>query len=341
MFHVIIYQIYTVKMNQIVYQLKSHFGEFHQYCWQGQPNTVDQAAQIAIKDKVVEITDFIHRDEWKRFCEKVSNNKVTVIVWQLPKTWSRPSNIHVIQTHEHTWREIKAMQSCLKSKWNRQVDKSWKDFSIFCLYPDPFRMWRIAYLDALGLLDNAVYSTPNFDKEEWPYDTDQSDKILPRKYKLKLADKQDRLEHYHRQLKSKKDCDLETIGGIIKLLRQVHFQVSLHNHPDESEGFGYNITEKVLWPTFAQIPEVIIASPGALEQLAEWDFKPGWPVGDLSPRQQMAEITRLVHQNRNLDWAQRWQDSQGPFISHNYKILNELPARLEQDLNDQITRLPA
>ena len=319
----------------------SHFGEFHQYCWQGQPNTVDRAAQMAVKDKVVEIIDFIHRDEWKRFCEKVGNNKVIVIVWQLPKSWSRPRNIHVIQTHEHTWREIKDMQSCLKSKWNRQVDKSWKDFSIFCLYPDPFRMWRIAYLDALGLLDNAVYSTPNFDKKEWPHDTDQSNKILPRKYKLKIADKQDRLEHYHHQLKSKKDCDLETIGGIIKLLRQVHFQISLHNHPDESEGFNHHITEKVLWPTFAQIPEVIIASPGTLEQLAEWDFKPGWPVGDLSPRQQMAEVTRLVHQNRNLDWAQRWQDSQGPFISHNYKILSKLPARLEQDLNDQITRLPA
>jgi hypothetical protein len=326
-------------MNQITYQLMTAFGESYRFCWQREPNAIDKSAQIAIKDKVVEIVDFIHIDQWKRFCEKVGNNKVVVIVWQLPKSWSRPSNIQVIQTHEFTYRYIKDMQSCLKSNWNRQVDKSWKDFSIFCLHPDPFRMWRIAYLDALGLLDNAVYSNPDFDIEEWPHDIDESNKILPKKYELKMADKKDRVEHYRDQVKSKKNCDLETIGGIIKLLRQVHFQISLHNHPDESEGFSSHITEKVLWATFAQVPEVIIASPGTLEQLAEWDFKPGWPAGHLSPRQQMAEVTRLVHQNRNLDWAQRWQDSQGQSIAHNYEILTKLPARLEQDLNDQITSL--
>ena len=317
------------------------FGESYRFCWQREPNTIDKSAQIAIKDKVVEIVDFIHIDQWKRFCEKVGNNKVVVIVWQLPKSWSRPSNIQVIQTHEFTYRYIKDMQSCLKPNWNRQVDKSWKDFSIFCLYPDPFRMWRIAYLDALGLLDNAVYSTPDFDKEEWPHDIDESNKILPKKYRLKMADKKDRVEHYRDQVKSKKNLDFETIGGIIQLLRQVHFQISLNNHPEEAEGFSSHITEKVLWATFAQVPEVIIASPGTLEQLAEWDFKPGWPVGHLSPRQQMAEVTRLVHQNRNLDWAQRWQDSQGKSIAHNYEILTKLPSRIEQDLDDQITRLPA
>jgi hypothetical protein len=341
-------------MNQIVYQLTSQFGEVQQFSWLGQPNTVDKSAQIAIKEKVVEIVDFIHCDQWKRFCEKVSNNKVYVIVWQLPKTWSRSDNIHVIQSHEMTYKLIEDMQSCLKPKWNRQVDKNWKDFSIFCLYPDPFRMWWIAYLDALGLLDNAVYSTPNFEKAEWPADLDQSNKILPKKYELKMADKQDRVEHHRQQVKGMMDLDFDksyadrliighnqTIGDMIELLRKVHFHISLDNHSNESEGFSNFITEKVLWASFAQVPEVIIASPGTLEQLAEWDFKPGWPMGDLSPRQQMAEITRLVHQNHNLVWAQRWQDSQGPSISHNYKILNKLPARLEQDLNDQITRLPA
>ena len=84
-------------------------------------------------------------------------------------------------------------------------------------------------------------------------------KRLSKKYKLKLADKQDRLEHYRDQLKSKKNLDFETIGGIIELLTQVHFQISLNNHPDESEGFSHHITEKVLWATFAQVPEVIIA----------------------------------------------------------------------------------
>ena len=98
------------------------------------------------------------------------------------------------------------------------------------------------------------------------------------------------------------------------------------------------ITEKSMWPIFAQVPFVWASAPNKIKQLTEWGFNPNDP-----PRTNLRSLTEqllwLRSEFSNPSIAQRWQDDQGETNNHNLAILKGLPDRLDESVHQQLARI--
>ena len=291
-----------------------------EYNWLYDDGITDSALTLQ-KNGVIIILDHIKRSQWLEFESALQNitKSLVVITDGLPQEWISNKKLKVVQTQSILRSNLKNFGNRLKTHEFNYFERRSADieYDYFLMYGrwEYHRETVVQDLESRSVLTNSLYSRPTVDDRPG------------RSIEGNIVDAHVKFRYNHD----------DNFDMVIKNSQRCHCSVVLENNGLLTES-DRTITEKSMWPIFAQVPFVWATAPNKIKQLTEWGFKPNDP-----PRTNLRSLTEqllwLRSEFSDPNRAQRWQDDQGETNNHNLAILKGLPDRLDENIHQQLARI--
>ena len=294
-----------------------------EYNWMSDSGISDSAS-IVQKDGIINITDPIKQSQWQEFESALegNNQQLLIITEGLPIEWVNNKKLNVIQSQNCVRRSLKNLDDILKNQsfnhFNIQINSLQYDYFLMYGRWEFHRETIMSEMESRSILDHSLYSRPATDNKKG--------RSIEDKEQNKLTYVDDSRENHR-----------VNFDMVVKNSQKCHCTIVLENQGflEESDN---SISEKSLWPIFAQVPSVWVMGTNKVRQLEQWGFRPADPPATNS-RSLMEQLLWLKTEFSDSARAQRWQDNQGETINHNLCQLRTLADRIDDDVHQQLKRL--
>ena len=292
------------------------------YSWMS--SGISDSASVVQKNGIITITDNIKQSQWQEFESALegNNQQLLIITEGLPIEWVNNKKLNVIQSQNCVRRSLKNLDDILKNHsfnhFNIQINSLQYDYFLMYGRWEFHRETIMSEMESRSILDHSLYSRPTTDNKKG--------RSIENKEQNKLT--------YFDDSRSNHKVNFDTV---VKNSQKCHCTVVLEDNGllEESDN---TITEKSLWPIFAQVPFIWAMGTNKMRQLARWGFYPAdRPTTNL--RSLMEQLLWLKTEFSDPTRAQRWQDNQGKAINHNLYQLKILSDRIDDDIHQQLKKL--
>ena len=295
-------------------------------------NFLNGAITAFRQDGVVEFKEQLHRNQWNYFIEGTKGITGVIKLWgPLPHDWitDGAKKIEVFNkcVYDNTI-NLLAKRSEYPFQYKRDAKNLDKDFLMTYAnggkkHPEHERECMTQLLERLNVLDNSIYSRPDFDVHLHQEHIDV-DYIFPiRNPNLTYKNIEDSKEHFDKKYLYDQKRVLPVLA---KMCERVHCYAVLDVFPFNNELNGMP-SEKFLWPVFLGVPFIYIGSKVQIDVLRSWGFEPNDPYRE-SYRETAEQMMWLKSIFQDPELAQQWQDAQGELICKNWEALKNLPNQL-------------
>lgn len=250
-----------------------------------------------------------------------------------------PANVRVIHTNAMAYQFSKLVSDDknIRPVLHRSVADLKHSFLFMAANPNSDRVKVLMMLESLGVLENALYSSPDIEIRSKQYLTD------------KIAINQ-HLNDLHRKYLGRYYSKFDMKGNLRvmpDLLNQCHFHVAMDSDVLRTNYIHWCVAEKHLQGFTATIPVLPIWDEPETQTMKEWGFRfKNIPSRDESESEQEAimrwckEILFYYQMIGNKEWAQSYQDLQGEDTFHNFMLLKGLHKTISSNIEKQIDELP-
>lgn len=250
-----------------------------------------------------------------------------------------PANVRVIHTNAMAYQFSKLVSddSNIRPVFRRSVADLKHSFLFMAANPNSDRIKVLMMLESLGVLENALCSSPDVEVRSKQYITDN------------IAINQ-HLNHLHSKYLGSDYSKFGLKGNlrtISDLLSQCHFHVAMDSDVLYTHYIHWCVGEKHLQGFTATTPVLPIWDDPETQTMKEWGFRfNNIPSRDESESEQEAvmrwckEILFYYQMIGNKEWAQSWQNQQGEDTFHNFTLLKGLHRTISSNIERQIDELP-
>ena len=250
-----------------------------------------------------------------------------------------PANVRVIHTNAMAYQFSKLVSDDrnIRPVFHRSVADLKHSFLFMASNPNSDRIKVLMMLESLGVLENALSSSPDVEVRTRQYITDN------------IGINQ-HLNHLHSKNLGRDYSRFDVKGNlrtISDLLDQCHFHVAIDSDVLYTHYIHWCVAEKHLQGFTATTPVLPIWDEPETQTMKEWGFRfNNIPGRDESESEQEAvmrwckEILFYYQMIGNKEWAQSWQDQQGEDTFHNFMLLKGLHGTISSNIERQIDELP-
>jgi len=250
-----------------------------------------------------------------------------------------PANVRVIHTNAMAYQFSKLVSDDrnIRPVFHRSVADLKHSFLFMASNPNSDRIKVLMMLESLGVLENALCSSPDVEVRTRQYITDN------------IGINQ-HLNHLHSKNLGRDYSRFDVKGNlrtISDLLDQCHFHVAIDSDVLYTHYIHWCVAEKHLQGFTATTPVLPIWNEPETQTMKEWGFRfNNIPGRDESESEQEAvmrwckEILFYYQMIGNKEWAQSWQDQQGEDTFHNFMLLKGLHGTISSNIERQIDELP-
>ena len=296
-------------------------------------NFIDEAVTAFKQQRVVEFIEHIHRNQWNYFIEKTEGIEGVIKLWgPLPDDWimDDKKDIKVFNkcVYENTI-NVLSKRHQYPFQYKRDAKNLDKDFLMTYgngggKHHEYERECMTQTLERLDVLDNSIYSRPDFDQELREHIN--IDYIFPiRNQNVTYKN----IEDHKQYLPAEYLYDQKNVLPVLsEMSKRVNCYAVLDVFPFNNE-LNAVPSEKFLWPVFLGVPFIYIGSRVQIDVLKSWGFEPNDPYRD-NHRETAEQMMWLKSIFKDPELAQQWQDAQGELICKNWEALKNLPNQLIQ-----------
>jgi len=282
---------------------------------------VTESIEFAKKNEITTIVDPITKSQWKEFEAGLEDFKKTriIVVNGLPDSWISLDHLKVINVQRAIREPLAKLNDKIKnySFNHHKIDVNHLEFDFFLSYGrwEFHRESIFKELHSRKIIEKSLYSCPSVKGRD------------ARSIENVLIAPPTELRFDHKK----------NFNFMLKNIQQTNCAIVLENNGLLAES-DCSISEKSLWPMFAQVPFIWILSYEKIKQMQKWGFEPAE-----TPANTVKEICKqllwLHSEFSNKNNAQKWQDHMGNTTNKNLSLAKKLLERIEEDIHNQYRQL--
>lgn len=280
-----------------------------------------------------------HLKQLYQACADTGQPRLIVTYDKIRSAVPVPANVRLIHTNAiaYQFSKLVSNDSKIRPVLHRSVANFEHSFLLMAANPNSDRIKVLMMLESLGVLENALCSSPDVEVSTRQYITDN------------IGINQ-HLNHLQSKFLGRDYAKFDMKGNlstISNLLNKCHFHVAMDSDVLYTNYVNWCVGEKHLQGFTATTPVLPIWDEPETQTMKEWGFR----FNNISSRAESEseqeavmrwckEILFYYQMIKNKEWAQSWQDLQGEDSIHNFMLCKKLHGTISSNVERQIDELP-